>query len=71
MWAHPSSLYCGNELTITHAIQLCRFYKSLVNMSFMDPNSDADSTEIRHFSLRNARIGEANSLFRMLGANHF
>jgi hypothetical protein len=40
-------------------------------MSIMDPNSDADSTEMRHFTLRNSHLEEANALFRALGAGHF
>jgi hypothetical protein len=38
---------------------LCRFYNSLIKLSIVDPTSDADSAEMAHFSLRNARFEEA------------
>jgi hypothetical protein len=50
---------------------LCRFYNSLLKKSLMDPASDADSTEMRHFALRNSHFEEAGALFRALGAGHF
>jgi hypothetical protein len=49
---------------------LCRFYNSLLKMSLMDPTSDADSTEMRHFTLRNSHFEEAGALFRILGASN-
>ncbi|KIM89745.1 hypothetical protein PILCRDRAFT_812546 [Piloderma croceum F 1598] len=50
---------------------LCRFYTSLLKMSLMDPASDADSTEMRHFTLRNSHFEEAGALFRVLGSGRF
>jgi len=45
---------------------LCRFYSSLIKLSIVDPGSDADSAEMAHFTLRNARFEEANALYRVL-----
>ncbi|KAF7976560.1 hypothetical protein HWV62_6223 [Athelia sp. TMB] len=47
---------------------LCRFYTSLLKMGILDASSDADSTEMRHFALRNSHFEEAGKLFRVLGA---
>jgi hypothetical protein len=46
--------------------QLCRFYASLIKLSIVDTASDAESAEMAHFSLRNARFEEANALYRTL-----
>ena len=40
-------------------------------MSIMDPASDADSTEMRHFTLRNSHYEEAGALFRLLGVGNY
>ncbi|KAG6910471.1 hypothetical protein DXG01_010396 [Tephrocybe rancida] len=50
---------------------LCRFYHSLIKLGIVDPASDADSTEMVHFSLRNARLEEANALYRVLAMSKF
>jgi len=50
---------------------LCRFYNSLIKLSIVDPSSDADSTEMMHFSLRNSRFEEANALYRVLAMGRF
>ncbi|KAF9528771.1 hypothetical protein CPB83DRAFT_766200 [Crepidotus variabilis] len=50
---------------------LCRFYTSLIKLSIVDPTCDADSTEIAHFSLRNARFEEANALYRLIATSRF
>jgi hypothetical protein len=67
-----TSITCSqtNQLN-TSANQLCRFYTSLLKMSLMDSASDADSTEMRHFTLRNSHFEEAGKLFRVLGAGGF
>lgn len=50
---------------------LCRFYTSLMRLSIVDPASDADATEMVHFTLRNSRFEEANALYRLLAAGRF
>ncbi|KAF7375028.1 hypothetical protein MSAN_00388900 [Mycena sanguinolenta] len=52
-------------------VHLCRFYAALLRAGFADPTNDADSAAMAHFSLRHARFGEANALYRLLvgGAN--
>ncbi|PPQ78568.1 hypothetical protein CVT25_011779 [Psilocybe cyanescens] len=50
---------------------LCRFYNSLIKLSIVDPTADADSTEMAHFSLRNARFEEANTLYRVIATSRF
>ncbi|KIJ64240.1 hypothetical protein HYDPIDRAFT_112200 [Hydnomerulius pinastri MD-312] len=50
---------------------LCRFYSSLLRLSIVDADSDADSTEMVHFILRNSRFEEANALYRILAAGRF
>ncbi|KAL4061736.1 hypothetical protein J3A83DRAFT_4347076 [Scleroderma citrinum] len=50
---------------------LCRFYSSLMRQSIVDPASDADSTEMVHFTLCNSRFEEANALYRVLAAGRF
>ena len=52
-------------------IQLCRFYNSLIKLRIVDPASDADSAEMAHFSLQNARFEEANALYRVLAMGKF
>jgi hypothetical protein len=47
-------------------VHLCRFYAALLRVGLADPTSDADSAAMAHFSLRHARFGEANTLYRML-----
>ncbi|KAF7330429.1 hypothetical protein MVEN_02481700 [Mycena venus] len=47
-------------------VHLCRFYAALLRAGLADPTSDADSAAMAHFSLRHARFGEANTLYRML-----
>lgn len=51
--------------------QLCRFYHSLIKLSIVDAAMDADTAEMAHFSLRNARFEEANSLYRVLATGRF
>lgn len=48
--------------------QLCRFYNALIKFAIVDPTSDADSAEMAHFTLRNARYEEANALYRVLAS---
>ncbi|OSD03750.1 hypothetical protein PYCCODRAFT_1451490 [Trametes coccinea BRFM310] len=48
---------------------LCRFYTALIKLSIVDPASDADSAEMAHFTLRNARFEEANALYRLLASS--
>ncbi|KAH7882673.1 hypothetical protein F5I97DRAFT_1907405 [Phlebopus sp. FC_14] len=50
---------------------LSRFYSSLLRMSIVDLDSDADTTEMFHFTLRNSRFEEANVLYRALAAGRF
>ncbi|KAG5721035.1 hypothetical protein E4T56_gene17955 [Termitomyces sp. T112] len=50
---------------------LCRFYHSLIKRGIVDAASDADTTEMAHFSLRNARLEEANTLYRVLAMSKF
>ncbi|KAI0789236.1 hypothetical protein C8Q75DRAFT_793480 [Abortiporus biennis] len=50
---------------------LCRFYASLIKLGIVDPSSDADSTEMMHFTLRNARFEDANALYRILVMGKF
>ncbi|KAH9915307.1 uncharacterized protein B0H18DRAFT_886034 [Fomitopsis serialis] len=50
---------------------LCRFFASLIKFSIIDPASDADSAEMAHFTLRNARFEEAQSLYRVLVTGKF
>ncbi|KAI0070254.1 hypothetical protein K474DRAFT_1609025 [Panus rudis PR-1116 ss-1] len=50
---------------------LCRFFNSLIKLNIIDPSSDADSTEMAHFTLRNSRFEEANSLYRVLAMGKF
>ncbi|KAI0053485.1 hypothetical protein FA95DRAFT_750058 [Auriscalpium vulgare] len=50
---------------------LCRFYHSLLKLNIVDAASDADSAEMAHFALRNARFEEANALYRALAAGKF
>lgn len=50
---------------------LCRFYASLMRLSVVDTTSDADTTEMVHFTLRNARFEEANTLYRVLATGRF
>ncbi|KIK01723.1 hypothetical protein K443DRAFT_132167 [Laccaria amethystina LaAM-08-1] len=50
---------------------LCRFYNSLTKLSIVDPAADTDSAEMAHFSLRNARLEEANALYRVLARGRF
>ncbi|KAH9856265.1 hypothetical protein C2E23DRAFT_866286 [Lenzites betulinus] len=45
---------------------LCRFFTALIKLGIVDPASDADSAEMAHFTLRNARFEEANALYRGL-----
>ncbi|KAL1937911.1 hypothetical protein VTO73DRAFT_12661 [Trametes versicolor] len=47
---------------------LCRFYNALIKFAIVDPASDADSAEMAHFTLRNARFEEANALYRVLAS---
>jgi hypothetical protein len=50
---------------------LCRFYSALLQLNVVDADSDADSAEIAHFALRNARFEEANALYRTLASARF
>ncbi|KAI0776723.1 hypothetical protein BD413DRAFT_522196 [Trametes elegans] len=50
---------------------LCRFYNALIKLSIVDPASDADSAEMAHFTLRNARFEDANALYRVLASSSF
>ncbi|KAG6848441.1 hypothetical protein H0H93_016921 [Arthromyces matolae] len=45
---------------------LCRFYHSLIKLGIVDPGSDVDCAEMIHFSLRNAKLEEANALYRTI-----
>ncbi|KAI0830087.1 hypothetical protein BC628DRAFT_1472729 [Trametes gibbosa] len=47
---------------------LCRFYTALIKLGIVDPASDADSAEMAHFTLRNARFEEANALYSGLAS---
>ena len=46
--------------------QLCRFYHSLLKLNILDVTSDADTAEMKHFTLRNSRFEDANALYRVL-----
>lgn len=50
---------------------LCRFYSSLLKLSIVDAASDADSTEMSHFTLRHSRFEEANALYCILASSRF
>ncbi|KAI0315020.1 hypothetical protein OF83DRAFT_1164967 [Amylostereum chailletii] len=50
---------------------LCRFYGALLKLGIVDPAFDADSAEIAHFALRQARFEEANALYRALAMGTF
>ncbi|KAF5378506.1 hypothetical protein D9615_007176 [Tricholomella constricta] len=50
---------------------LCRFYHSLIKLGIVDPAADTDSAEMMHFALRNARLEEANALYRVLAMGKF
>lgn len=50
---------------------LCRFYSSLLKLSIVDAASDADSTEMSHFTLRHSRFEEANALYCILASGRF
>jgi hypothetical protein len=54
-----------------HSLQLCRFYSSLLKLSIVDAASDADSTEMSHFTLRHSRFEEANALYCILASGRF
>jgi len=50
---------------------LCRFYHSLIKLGIVDPTADVDSAEMAHFSLLNARLEDANALYRALAMGKF
>ncbi|KAG1750498.1 uncharacterized protein EDB91DRAFT_1235032 [Suillus paluster] len=50
---------------------LCRFYASLLKFSIVNAASDADSTEMAHFTLRNSRFEEANALYCIFASGRF
>ena len=50
---------------------MCRFYVSLVNRGIIDLASDADTAEMKHFALRNARMEDANALYRLIAMNGY
>ncbi|KAI0799772.1 hypothetical protein BC629DRAFT_1581421 [Irpex lacteus] len=50
---------------------LCRFFISLANHKIVDLSSDADTAEMKHFTLRNSWIEEANALYRTLALNGY
>ncbi|KAI0087555.1 hypothetical protein BDY19DRAFT_994871 [Irpex rosettiformis] len=50
---------------------LCRFFISLANHNIVDLTSDADTAEMKHFTLRNAWIEEANVLYRTFALNGY
>lgn len=52
-------------------VQLCRFFISLANHKIVDLSSDADTAEMKHFTLRNSWIEEANALYRTLALNGY
>lgn len=52
-------------------LQLCRFFTSLIKLGIIDPASDADATEMAHFTLRNSRFEDANALYRVLANGKF
>ena len=43
----------------------------MIKLSIVDPAADTDSAEMAHFSLRNARLEEANALYRVLARGRF
>ncbi|GLB44312.1 putative uncharacterized conserved protein (DUF2363) [Lyophyllum shimeji] len=49
----------------------CRFYHSLIKLGIVDPAVDTDSAVMAHFSLQNARLEEANVLYRALAMGKF
>ncbi|KAJ7267797.1 hypothetical protein C8J57DRAFT_1469256 [Mycena rebaudengoi] len=51
--------------------RLCRFYSSLIKLSIVAPEVDADSAAIAHFSLRHARFEEARALYGVLAVGAF
>ncbi|KAF8891036.1 hypothetical protein BD779DRAFT_1437974 [Infundibulicybe gibba] len=50
---------------------LCRFYNSLIKLRLVDTNTDADSAEMAHFSLRHSRFEDANALYRTIAMGKF
>lgn len=62
---------CRISVLVANPPQLCRFYNSLIKLNIVDLASDADTAEMKHFTLRNARIEEANALYRVLAMNAF
>jgi hypothetical protein len=60
-----------NRRPTSHPSQFCRFYNSLIKLGILDPSSDADSVEMAHFALRNARFEEANALYRAIVMGKF
>ncbi|KAJ3567268.1 hypothetical protein NP233_g6480 [Leucocoprinus birnbaumii] len=48
---------------------LCRFFSSLIKLRIVDPSSDADSTEMAHFTLRYSRFEDANALYRQIATS--
>ncbi|THH02374.1 hypothetical protein EW026_g488 [Hermanssonia centrifuga] len=45
---------------------LCRFYNSLIKLNIVDLTDDADTAEMKHFTLRHSRFEDANALYRIL-----
>ena len=43
----------------------------MIKVGIIDPASDADSAEMAHFTLRNSRFEEANSLYRIIAMGKF
>lgn len=42
-----------------------------MKLNILDPNSDADSTEMAHFALSHSHYEEANALYRVLVMGKF
>ncbi|KAF9007103.1 hypothetical protein BDQ17DRAFT_1351446 [Cyathus striatus] len=47
-----------------------RFFTSLIKRGIVDPTSDADVTEVMHFSVRFSRYEDANALYRFIINGH-
>ncbi|KAJ7462458.1 hypothetical protein FB451DRAFT_1404257 [Mycena latifolia] len=56
----------GREGLAMGMMHLCRFYTSLIKLGLVDLADDADTVAMAHFSLQNARVVEANALYRLL-----
>jgi hypothetical protein len=66
-----SPIFHGSLVYSIPFAQLCRFFRSLINLGIIDPSSDAESAEMSHFALKSSRFEDANSLYRTLVAGKF